>query len=280
MKPKNLVRKGKKLILWLLLLLVVTWSFFPILYIAVTSLKPETEMFSYPPFMPSYVSLENYTRLLGKYHRFWDSLKNSMIITLLATTLTVAVSIPAAYAVSRYKNRKIAIFTIFTIIIRMLPPIVISIPLFPLLNTLGLIDTHIVIILLYSAFMVSLITLITRSFIDGVPKEIEEAARIDGCSRAQVLIKIVFPLIGPSIAATTVITAGFTWNEYLFAFLFTATKARTTPIIISEMLQPVMAVDWGVLFAATFIQLIPILVFTLVVQKYFVEGLTLGAVKG
>lgn len=280
MRHLKLLRKGKGIVLWCLLAGVVLWSFFPILYLAATSFKPATEVFSYPPLAPSRFSVENYARLLKEWPGFWDSLVNSLLITTVATGLTIGLSVPAAYAVSRFRNRPMRLFTAFTIIIRMFPPIIISIPLFPFLRYLKLIDSRSVVIVLYTAFMVSLITLITRSLIDEVPLELEDAALIDGCSPVRVLIRIVLPLIGPSVAATAVITAVFCWNEFLFAFLFTATRSRTAPIMISEMLGSFLGVDWGVLFAATTIQLAPILLFTLLVQKYLVKGLTLGAVKG
>jgi multiple sugar transport system permease protein len=162
----------------------------------------------------------------------------------------------------------------------MFPPIIITIPLFPLLRSLRLIDSHTVLIVLYTAFMVSLITLIMRSFIDEVPPEIEEAALIDGCGRFSILVKIILPMTAPSLAASAVIIAVFTWNEFLFALIFTASKARTSPLMISEMLGSFLGVDWGVLFAATSLQLAPILFFTLKIQKHLVRGLTIGAVKG
>jgi multiple sugar transport system permease protein len=128
--------------------------------------------------------------------------------------------------------------------------------------------------------MVSLITLILNTFIDQIPIEVDEAAEIDGCSRITILLRIITPLLAPSFAATAVIIAIFTWNEFLFALVFTATKARTAPIMINEMLGSFLGVDWGALFGATTIQFIPILLFTLLIQKYLVKGLTFGAVKG
>ena len=280
MRRTTLARKLSGLTAWLLLMAVVIWSFFPILYIVMTSFKPALDVLSYPPTLPLRWSVENYVRLFQDWPQFWKSLANSAIVTVCATGLTILLSLPAAYAVSRYKSRKLGLFTFFIILIRMFPPIIITIPLFPLLRSLRLIDSHAVLIVLYAAFMVSLITLIMRSFIDEVPAEIEEAALIDGCGRASILVRIILPLTATSLAASAVITAVFTWNEFLFALIFTASKARTSPLMISEMLGSFLGVDWGVLFAATSLQLTPILFFTLKIQKHLVRGLTIGAVKG
>ena len=280
MKAPTVERVAKGLSAWTLLLLVVIWSFFPILYIILTSFKPPAEVLSYPPTLPIHWSVENYTRLFEQWPQFWHSLVNSVIVTVASTLLTIVLSLPAAYAISRFKSRKLSLFTFFIILIRMFPPIVITIPLFPLLRSLRLVDSHAVLIVMYTTFMVSLITLIMRSFIDEVPPEIEEAALIDGCSRTSILVKIILPLTATSLAASAVLTAVFTWNEFLFALIFTSSKARTSPLMISEMLGSFLGVDWGVLFAAASLQLLPILIFTLAVQRHLVRGLTLGAVKG
>ena len=272
-------KKVRNFVDWVLLILSVIWGFFPILYIIIRSFTPPKNIFNYPPTILSF-SFENYQRLLNDWPQYWHSLNNSLIITLLATIFTLILSFPASYALSRYKGRELTLFAFFLIIIRLFPPIIITIPLFPILKTMNLGDSHVILIILYASFMVSLTILIIKSFIDQIPVELEEAAFIDGCNRFQAFIKIILPLLGPGLAATAIIVAIFSWNEFLFALLFTMTKARTAPVMLSEMIGSFLGADWGALFAATTIQFLPILIFTWLVQRYLVQGLTMGGIKG
>lgn len=234
----------------------------------------------YPPKFISMVTVSNYSSLIEKWPSFFNGLKNSTIITASVVILVLTCSTLTAFAFSRFSNRMfIRSSAFFMIAIRMFPPIIITIPLFPVLKTIGFVDKHITIIMLYVAFMVSLATWIMKSFIDDIPVELEEAAVVDGCSRFQVLIKITLPLSIPGIITTAIFTSIFCWNEFLFAFIFAPSAARTAPVALSEMLGSVEGVAWGSLFAATTLQLIPMLLLTWTLQKYLVKGMTLGAVK-
>jgi multiple sugar transport system permease protein len=166
------------------------------------------------------------------------------------------------------------------IVIRMVPPIVITLPLFPVVNWLRLNDTHLVLIVLYATFFVSLNTWIMKAFIDQIPREFEEAAIIDGASLLQILRYVIIPLAAQGMIAASTFVLIFSWNEFLFAFIFTTTDAKTAPLVVSEMVGAVDGVEWGVLFAAATLQLIPILVFVVAVQKYVVAGMTAGSLKG
>ena len=129
---------------------------------------------------------------------------------------------------------------------RLIPPIVVTLPLFPIINAIGLNDTHIVLIVLYATFFVSLGTVLMRTFIDQIPRELDEAAEIDGATRMTMLRTIIVPLAAPGILAVAVFVVVFAWNEFLFAFIFTATNAKTAPLVISEMIGSIDGVDWGV----------------------------------
>ena len=166
------------------------------------------------------------------------------------------------------------------IFIRLIPPIVITLPLFPAVNVLGLNDTHVVLIVLYATFFVSLGTLVMRTFIDQIPREVDEAAFIDGATRGQILRRLIFPLSAQGMVAVAVFVIVYAWNEFLFAFMFTTTRAKTAPLVISEMIGAAEGVEWGVLFAASTVQLLPVLLFVVLAQKHLVAGLTAGATKG
>jgi multiple sugar transport system permease protein len=205
---------------------------------------------------------------------------NSLVVTAGATILAVLASTMAGYAYSRFRHPALAGSAFFLIFIRLIPPIVITLPLFPAVNVLGLNDTHVVLIVLYATFFVSLGTLVMRTFIDQIPREVDEAAFIDGATRGQILRRLIFPLSAQGMVAVAVFVIVYAWNEFLFAFMFTTTRAKTAPLVISEMIGAAEGVEWGVLFAASTVQLLPVLLFVVLAQKHLVAGLTAGATKG
>ena len=264
----------------ILLILIIFWSGFPIFLIVLSSLKHTSTIFEVPPRFIFRPTLQNYVLLYQKWPGFFSNLRNSIIITLGATILTIVVTTLAGYVYSRCRSRVLALSAFFMIVVRMLPPIVITLPLFPMVNYLRINDTHILLIILYSTFFVSLSTYIMKAFIDQIPVSLEEMAFVDGATQWQVLTRITLPLTAQGIIAAAVFVFIFSWNEFLFAFIFTTTKAKTTPLIISEMLGDVLGVDWGPVFAAATLQLLPIVIFVILVQRYLIAGLTAGAVKG
>jgi multiple sugar transport system permease protein len=259
---------------------ILLWSLFPIGFMVLSSLKPAREIFAVPPSFAFAPTMEHYLALASRWPDFFRGLGNSLIVATGATLLTVLVSTMAGYAYSRFRSPAMTRSASFLVAVRLLPPVVLVLPLFPLVNRLGLGDTHIVLIVLYATFFVSLGTLLMRAFIDKIPVELDEAALVDGAGRAAVAIRIVAPLALPGMLALSVFTIVFAWNEFLFAFVFASTRAKTAPLIVSEMLGSFDGVDWGVLFAAATIQLLPILAFVCAMQRHLVAGLTSGATKG
>jgi multiple sugar transport system permease protein len=157
---------------------------------------------------------------------------------------------------------------------------VVTLPLFPFFSWARLNDTHIVLVLLYSAFFVSLASWIMRAFVAQVPLELEEAARVDGAHLGHIFRHVILPLVTSGMVAAGLFVAVYAWNEFVFALVFTTRYARTAPLVMSEMLSTTDGVDWGVLFAAATIQLTPVLLGVLAAQRYVIAGLTAGAVKG
>jgi multiple sugar transport system permease protein len=259
---------------------ILTWSLAPIALIVVSSFKPERDIFAMPPRLSFSPTLAHYADLIAKWPDFFKGLLNSLLITGGATLLAVAASTLAAYAYSRYRGRILSTSAFFLIFIRLIPPIIITLPLFPLVNYLRLNDTHFVLIVLYATFFVSLGTFIMRTFIDQIPVELDEAAKVDGATGFQIVAKIIVPLAAQGMIAVAVFVIVYAWNEFLFAFIFTTTYAKTAPLALSEMLGASESVDWGVLFAASTIQLVPILAFIILAQRHLIAGLTAGATKG
>jgi multiple sugar transport system permease protein len=266
---------------WVLLAIVVLWSILPIYFAISSSLKIPKEIFGYPPsYFPQQSTLSNFQRLFKEVPEFPRALRNSAIVTGFAMLLTITVCLPAAYAFSRYKERPFQRSAIMLIAIRMFPPLIISVPLFPILNELNLSDNYITLVLLYTTFQATIITLIMKSYIDSIPIEVEEAAYVDGATMFQVFARIILPLARPVIVATAIMVGSYAWNEFQFAFLFTSTKARTAPVLIAEMVGSLTGVQWGNVFAASVVQFLPALLFLWIIQGQLIRGLTSGSIKG
>jgi multiple sugar transport system permease protein len=264
----------------LALILVALWSAFPIALVVLSSFKPPRDIFVFPPAWLFAPTFDNYAGLWQRWPDFFRTLGNSLIVTLGATALAVIASAMAGYVLSRRRNSWLAGSAFFMVFVRLIPPIVITLPLFPLVNLLRLNDTHLVLIVLYATFFVSMGTLILKSFVDQIPRELDEAAMVDGAGVWTLFLRVILPLATQGMIAVGVFVFVYAWNEFLFAFIFTTTTAKTAPLVLSEMTGAVDGVEWGVLFAATTVQLAPVLLFVLLAQKYLIAGLTAGATKG
>ncbi len=259
---------------------LLCWSLAPIAFMVTASFKPGQEIFAVPMRLGFVPTAQHYIDLWVRWGSFFQGLLNSLIITAGATLLVVVASTLAGYAYSRNRSPFLERSAMFLIVVRLLPPIVVTLPLFGVVNQIGLNDTHLILMLLYAAFFVSLGTLLMRTFIDQIPYELDEAAKVDGAGPVTILWSIVRPLAKQGMVAVSVFVIVYAWNEFLFAFIFTSTKAKTAPLVISEMMGSLDGVEWGVLFAASSVQLVPILLFVMLMQKHLVAGLTGGAVKG
>jgi len=259
---------------------MLVWSLGPIVLLVRASFTPESQIFAVGQRIIPDLTLQNYILLPQKWPTFFKGLMNSLIVTAGATVLAVLVSTLAGYGYSRWRSRALAVSAFWLIALRLMPPIVLTLPLFPIVNWLRVNDTPIVLIVLYAAFMVSLCTLVMRTVIDQIPKELDEAAIADGASPLQVFFLVILPLCRQGMVAIAVFIIVFAWNEFLFAFLFTSNNARTAPLAISEMLNSLTGNDWGMVFAATTLQLLPILIFVILTRNYLIKGVTAGAVKG
>jgi len=260
--------------------LLLVWSLVPIAFVVVSSFKPGRDIFAVPARYLFTPTLDHYAALWGRWWVFVEGLWNSTLVTAGATALAVVASTCAGYVYSRNAGRMLGASLLFLIVVRLIPPIVITLPLFPIVNALDLNDTHLVLVVLYATFFVSLGTVLMRTFIDQIPRELDEAAQIDGAGRLAILRRIIVPLAAPGILAVAVFVVVFAWNEFLFAFIFTGARTKTAPLVISEMIGSIDGVDWGILFAASTVQLAPVLIFVIAMNRYLVAGLTAGATKG
>lgn len=205
-------------------------------------------------------------------------LRNSLIIAGTSTVLSVLLGLLSAYAFSRFQVPGEGDLLFFILSTRMLPPVVVTIPIFLMYRELGWYDTHLGMIILYTAFNLSFSVWLLKGFIDEIPKEYEEAALVDGYTRLQAFVKIVIPEAVTGIAATTVFCFIFAWNEYAFALMLTSEKARTAPPHIPSMIGSGL-VEWAAIAAGSLFFLIPVVIVTFTLRKYLLRGVTFGAIR-
>ena len=268
------------LVRWLFLAFILVWSVAPIFFIVLSSFKRQVDIFVYPPRLVFEPTIDNYLRLNSQWQGFFDAMGSSLIVALGATLLGGVVSFFGGYAYSRYRSRFTSWSAVYMIAVRVLPPIVVTLPLFPVVDWLGLNDTHILLILLYATFWVSLNTMIMKNFFDQIPYELDEAAYVDGATEWQLVTRILARLTLQGMAAGSIFVFVYSWNEYLFAMIFSTNQAKTAPLILSELMGAVDGTEWGVLFAGVTLQLVPVVLLVTLARRYLIAGLTAGAVKG
>jgi multiple sugar transport system permease protein len=257
-----------------------SFAVFPILWTLLTSLKPDADIVTAQiQYIPLHPTFQNYTTLWSQAG-FPVMFLNSAVVTVLTVAVCLAVGISGAYSLSRYRFRGRGQILLFYLVIRMFPAVLLLLPIFIALRVLGLYDTHVGLALAYTAFLMPVCIWMLKGFFDSIPPELEDAARIDGCTRAGAIVRVVLPLARPGVAATAVLVAISSWNEFLFALMLTTSQGvRTWPVGLQLMVGEYQ-LPWGLLTAGGIISIAPILIFFALVQRALVRGLTLGAVKG
>jgi ABC-type glycerol-3-phosphate transport system permease component len=208
--------------------------------------------------------------------------KNSFVVALVVSIVTVIVSTIGGYALARFRGKVpgIRLFIIFILMVQMFPAIQMILPFFVAFSRFGIIDKSYTLMLAYPAFALPMNLMLMQSFIEGVPYEMEEAGRIDGCSRIQTIMWLVIPISKPGIASSMILAFNYCWNEFLLAMLLVRSKTfQTIPVGLHTYMQENTS-DWGSILAASALMIIPVLLFLNVLQKHIVSGLTLGSVKG
>ena len=250
---------------------------FPVVWMATMMLKPASVMFERPTVWLFEPTLAHFNYIIeGGFH--W-ALLNSFIVALASTLLVVVIGTPAAYAFARYRMRGRDDLFLFVLASRMAPPVCLVIPFYLIYAQIGLLDTHIGLVIAYLTFNLSFYVWVLSSFCRDLPVEIEEAAMVDGYPHWQVMLKISLPLLRPGIVATAVLCFIFAWNEFLFAFMLGGRAVTTLPVAIPTLISTT-GVRWGEMAIIGFVALLPVLVAVFMLQRHIVRGLTLGAVKG
>lgn len=265
---------------YLVVALIIATEILPVLWMVSTSFKRDGQFFTDPPlWLPPEPTLEHYRTLFTEL-RFTRFIINSLIVSVTTTILAVGLGALGAYAISRLKTGT-RFFLPMLLVQRMAPPAAIVIPIFLLAAFVNAVDTLWGLALAHLSFSLPTAVWLLIGFYDELPLSIEEAALIDGCSRWQALWRVVLPLTAPGLAATGILTAITSWNEFFFAVILTSTPAaQTLPVALSNLIVPILEIRWGPMAAAGVVTVIPVFLFALSVQKHLVTGLTGGAVKG
>lgn len=272
-------RLSSRIILWMILISVVVLYGFPFLYMLFTSFKTPLETIAVPPkLLPSVWTVDNYVSALTR-SGVLASFVNSIITAVLSTAISLVLAVPAAYAVTRFRTRTGRVFIVAALVARMVPPIVVGVPMISIFRNLGISDTTLALAIAHTTVSLPLSIWLMSSFFEAVPAELEEAAKIDGASRLGALWRVIIPVTSGGVAVTAIFAFLASWNEFLFALLLTAVRSQTTPIVIANF-QTQFGLDWGSMTALAVVYSIPVILLTLLLQRHIVAGLTLGAVKG
>jgi len=253
---------------------------FPLLWMLSTSLKPSSEIFATPPtLVPVQSTLENFTRLFAETS-FLSYFRNSVVVSLATVLLTLSVSAAGAYGLTRcvFPGReKVAGLILMTY---MFAPIMIIIPFYILVKRLGLVNTHLALVLSYTTFCLPFCLWLLRSFFQSIPLELEEAALVDGAGLGRAVWYVVLPLALPGIIAAGIFTFILAWNDFLFALvLITSEELKTLPVGVNDLFNATI-VDWGMIMAAGVVITVPTIAFFVAVQRYLIQGWGAGGVKG
>lgn len=274
MRDKN---STKSILIYLVCIILAAATLFPIYWMVIVSMRTKLEIFSGPKLYQTSIFWENYYRPFFKdiYGKF---LINSLIIATGNTGLVIFLAIFATYAFSRFKIWGSGTLFFWTITNRMAPPAAFILPFFLIFTKVGIVDTHVGMILLYCIFNLPFAIWLLKGMIDAIPVELDEVASIDGCSMLGTIWHVILPVAKPGLAVTAMMIWIFAWNEYLFASIITSMEARTITTGLAEFVT-VIGTNWGEMAAVSVVCLLPAIIFLGYIQRYIIAGLTFGAVK-
>lgn len=256
-------------------LVLLVFFLFPLAWMVLSSLKTNVQVTAYPPLWLFRPTFQNYSDVFAN-NPFFSYVVNSTIVAVLAVGIGLLCGLPAAYTMARYRQASLGFLFLM---VRILPGIAFLVPLFVIYRRLGLIDTLGGIVLAHITIVLPLVIWIMAGFFEDIPRELEEAALIDGCSRIGTFVRIVLPLSKPGIVAATILSFIASWNNFIFVLILGGDNTVTLPMAVYSFVS-FEDVNWGGLTAAATVITVPILVLSLVVQRYLAGGLTMGAIKG
>ena len=248
---------------------------FPFLWMLASSFKTQVDIISWPPKIIFSPTLNNYRKVFGEQD-FLKYFLNSTIVGGLAVGLSLIIGLPAAYSISRYTQKKLAVFILLA---RLMPGISFLMPWYIIFSRLNLMDSYVALVLSHILIALPIVVWIMSAYFNSIPREMEEAAMVDGATRQYAFWAIILPLSGPGIITATTLSFIFSWNNFMFSQVLSMEKTKTLPIAVYNFVS-YAEVDWGGVMAAAVAIMAPAIILTMIFQKYVVKGLTMGAVKG
>lgn len=274
---QKLKSKITKFLLFFLLVILLIFFIFPIFWTFLTSIKANIDAWSMPPKFIFSPSLENYRIVLFEKD-FTRFILHSLIVGVLSTFIAIFIGTPLAYALARSRFRFNNVLFIFIFIAYIIPPIVLSIPLYVLGAGIGLLDSYIIIVLTHVTFTLAFTVWMMKGFFEEIPLEVEESSMVDGCSYLMTLLRIAIPMVRSGLAATIIFCFILSWNDFMYALVLTGVNTRTVPVSIAQFLTP-HGMFWGQMSAAGCLAILPVLIFAMFFQRFLIRGMTLGAIK-
>lgn len=263
----------RRVLLWLFAL----WCLFPIYWLVTMSLKLPVDASARVPKLIFRPILDNYASVIAD-PKVWGYFLNSTIVALGSTAVALLIGIPAAYALARYRFRGNADFSFWILTTRMTPPVAVLIPFFVMYVKVGLIGTHVGLIIAHVALNLSIVVWLMKGFFEDLPATLEEAAFMDGATPGQAFRHICLPVALPGVAAVAILSFLFSWNEFLFSLVLAGSSLKTVPIGLYSFIG-YQQIQWGELSASAVLMLAPVLLFVAVFQRQLIRGLTVGAIK-
>lgn len=266
---------------WILVVFSLVSVIFPLYWLTISAFKLEQDYRAYPPvFFPSQLTLNSFIEVFTK-NQLMNNLINSATISVVTTVITLLIGSMAAYAVQRGPLGKKAknFFGLWFMVQKMYPAIATAIPVYLVMRSLKLIDTLLAMIIMNTSFNLPLVIWLMMGFFEQVPYELEESAMLDGSGFTHRFFNIILPITKPGLVASAILTFTATWNEFLFAVILSINKSKTLPVVIAGFITD-RGLAWGPMAASALVTLVPVVILTLLVQKDFVKGMAMGAVKG
>jgi N,N'-diacetylchitobiose transport system permease protein len=276
-RTRKRMRKAAWNVLGLLVLAVMV---FPVYWMVSTAFKPGHDILSYTPqFFPTHPVISNFTDAIHQQF-FWNAVKNSLIVTSVVVVLSLVLAFLAALALAKFSFYGRRPFIVVILGVQMVPLAALIIPLYILMSRVHQVDKLSGVIIMYLTFVLPFAVWTLRGFLLGVPKELEESAMVDGATRFGAFVRILLPLLGPGLVATSIFAFIQAWNEFLIAYVFLHTPEKQTLMVWLASFTTLRGTDWGPLMAGATLCSLPVIVFFVLVQRRIAFGLTAGAVKG
>jgi len=254
---------------------VVFFMLTPFLWMVLNAFKSPLQIIKLPPELIFEPTLRNFQNVFGTQN-FMRYITNSLIIGAGSTLVGLLIGLPAAYSIARFRQNRLAIVILMA---RMVPGITFLVPLFIIFRTLGMIDTYASLILTHMLVGLPFIVWVMVPFFESIPRELTEAAVVDGASAIRAFVSVVLPLSGPGIVTASILSFVFSWNNFMFSIVLASSRTRTVPVAIYNFISYAQ-IDWGGLMAAAVVITLPVLVLAIITQRYVIRGLTAGAIKG